>query len=109
MRESIGLNDREGKPIHIDDIVEFYFCADHGSSIDENQCDGDVECFPTKMVDKVVKLNDKFYFESPGIGLCYPWRYNIFCKIIGRLPEDEEMFLKENDVFTAMIEYLSGH
>ncbi len=88
----IGLKDRNGRMIHVGDIVEFYFCADHDRF---GQARNGCGC-ATRMVDEVVEIDDTFYFSSPGFGYAFADRFNQVCAVIGSLPDDCEMFWREN-------------
>jgi hypothetical protein len=92
-RKPIGLKDNDGVEIHVGDVVEFFFCADHGAGmLPQDVC----ECPPTRMVDEVIEDGGKFYFQCPGHGGAFAWRYNDVCRVIGTLPDNFEMFWAAN-------------
>ena len=96
-RVDIGLKDSNGFPIHVGDVVEFYYCQQH------KICSRDKECSDqTIMIDFVaISPNDgKPYFIFPGIGGAYAYRNNKQCRIVASLL-DKEFFRLFSDFFST--------
>lgn len=74
----IGLDDKNGNPIHVGDKVEFYFDVGLGYS----------DCAHpdyTTMTDEVVEDGGEFYFLCHVTGgSAFAWRHNEHCSVIGR-------------------------
>ena len=86
MREHIGYNDRNGKPIREGDIVEFTVTYDCKENPTYDSEDG------TLMVDTVVENKGQYYFRNNdlGGGSSFPWRHNEYCTITGSIYEVNE-------------------
>jgi len=96
-REEIGLNDAEGRPIRLGDIVEFWHCEcswhPAGLTTTTQVCPRQL-----RSVDYVYKSMNKngkvvYAFCEPvpthgQLGGAFAWRYNKGCRVVGRLPED---------------------
>lgn len=75
-RLPIGLNDRDGTPIHIGDKVRFYFSEEEGPSHEKGED-------RTEMIDTVELVDGAPYFICPDTGGgAHAWRYNKHCVVL---------------------------
>ncbi len=92
-RETIGLNDADGRAIRLGDIVAFWVCNCpcylSGKATTTQQCSR--QSYTVDYVYKSRKRDGKITYsfcQSEVQGGAYAWRYNKGCRVIGRLPED---------------------
>jgi hypothetical protein len=89
-RKYIGHDDHYGTPIHVGDIVEFWFDEVQGASVKrehQNQ---------TFMRDLVTEDGGKFWFEC-GCGGAYPHRFASVCYVAGSTIKTRYAFCADGD------------
>jgi len=98
-RETIGLNDAEGRAIRLGDIVEFWHCAcswhsGGGHTSTAKECPNQI-----KAVDYVYKSRKRdgkitySFCQSEVQGGAYAWRYSKGCRVVGKLPDDAALIV----------------